>query len=96
MPVSLGNLGLAYQGKRQCNEAIGYFKKTLSTSEMLGDMHLMGQTCGNLGNIFRDKAQTDKTQWNNAVDYYQKGLNALEKLGDTRSITATMLMVELN
>jgi len=90
------NLGLAYHSKRQCNEAIEYFQESLNISEMLGDMHLTGQTYVNLGHIFRDKAQTDKTQWNKAIDYYQKGFDALEKLGDTRSITATMLMVQLN
>lgn len=65
------NLGVAYKIKRNNNQAIENFMKSLSIKlEIVGPENFsLGNTYNNLGCVFDEKGQYDM-----AVEYYNKGM----------------------
>jgi len=56
----------------------------LKACELLGDIHGMAQTYGNLGVVYADKGV-----WERAIELYEQSLEIKERLGDSHGMAKT-------
>jgi Tfp pilus assembly protein PilF len=53
------------------------YRRSLETSERVGDAHGMAQAWGNLGIVYKDKGE-----WDRAIEMHRRSLQVTEKIGD--------------
>jgi tetratricopeptide (TPR) repeat protein len=76
LPVSIGNLGSAYQILGEWDKTEEYLKEALSISQRLNEFQNIGGSYWLLGELHRHKEEYVK-----ARDFYEKALEAFEKAG---------------
>jgi len=82
--VSLHNLGIISEERREFEKAEDWYKKSLKISEQLGDEHDATSTYHNLGIIAQERREFEK-----AEDWYKKSLKISEQLGNEQDAAST-------
>jgi tetratricopeptide (TPR) repeat protein len=77
-------LGMTAQDRGRLNEAADWYRKSLATSEELGDRSGMALTYHQLGSTAQDRGRLDE-----AEDWYRKALTIEEELADRSSMAGT-------
>ena len=73
----LANLGLAYSGLQQFEQAIAYYRDALVHFREVGDLHEEGQVLSNLGTAHSELGQPDR-----ATAYWKDAAKAMNEAGE--------------
>jgi len=82
--VSLHNLGIISEERREFEKAEDWYKKSLKISEQLGNEQDAASTYHNLGIIAQERREFEK-----AEDWYKKSLKISEQLGNEHGAAIT-------
>ena len=61
MGYSLNNIGIVHKALKDYDNAIDYYKRSLSIKEEFGDMQAISVTLSNLGKVFKIKGEYEKS-----------------------------------
>jgi tetratricopeptide (TPR) repeat protein len=75
--MALDDLGRAYQGLRQLEDAIASYLQSLAMKREVGDPHGEGRTLTNLGRAYQEQHRFDE-----AIGCYQQALASVRATGD--------------
>ncbi len=73
----LGKIGMVYADLEQYQQALGYFKETLTIKRKIGDSHGEGHALTDIGNMYNYLGQ-----YKRALEYYKQALEIRRELGD--------------
>ena len=85
MSITLNDLGILYKQMHRYNEALGYYKRSLSFSTQLKKYNRMALTTSNIGTIFSEQNNYDSAKY-----YFEKALILGKKANDSNAIVTAL------